>query len=252
MVLCGTCGYSYKEWEKVFYPEGMRNNAYLHYYAGIFPALEIDSTFYRMPTPFLLSKWKSQAPDLRFCLKAPRTLTHEISDWKGEANTFSIALDAMGENLAAVLFQFPQSFHRTEGNRLYLASLLDAFASFPKVVEFRHKEWGIDRVFESLDKRNTGFCVCDMPSLSALPCFQPVVTGGLGYVRFHGRNDAAWYGAGSAERYAYTYSAEELKKTLPIIRAIDDDAKETYLFFNNHPGGGATVNARTMMYLLKE
>lgn len=251
MTYVGTCGYAYKEWKDAFYPPNLRQEEYLSYYATVFPAVEIDSTFYRMPTPFLLSRFVQRAPTLRFAIKAPRTLTHQVEDFDGDSLAFSQALDVMASlgNLGAILFQFPQSFHYTKENRVYLERLLRNFEPFPRVVEFRHKEWGRESVWKGLDERRCGFCVVDEPSLSALPYMMPIATGDIGYIRFHGRNASSWY-LGGNERYSYLYDDDELKKTVPILREIESKCKETMVFFNNHPAGGATINARTMMSIL--
>ena len=89
-------------------------------------------------------------------------------------------------SLTALLFQFPQSFRYEPDNRVYLAGLLAEFSGYPSVVEFRSDAWMQNRVYDGLEARGAGICVCDLPSLRGLPKLVPVATGGRGYIRFHG------------------------------------------------------------------
>lgn len=250
MVLVGTCGYSYPEWKGVFYPEGTKSEDFLSSYAARFPLVEVDSTFYHMPTAKRMERMLLRSGELKFSLKAPRGLTHEIDDWKHEALLFKEALVPMVESgrLSAVLFQFPQSFRYIPENRFYLSFLLDEFQGTPAVVEFREQGWMRESVRSGLDGRGVGLCVSDYPRLSSLPRLSAVSTGGIGYLRLHGRNPL-WYEAGP-KRYDYTYSEGELKDLVPVIEAIDYGSKVTHVLFNNHPGGGAPVNALALEKLL--
>jgi uncharacterized protein YecE (DUF72 family) len=252
-ILCGTCGYDYPEWRSVFYPRGLPRGEFLSYYATQFAALEINSTFYRMPTEYQLRAMHSKSGGkLLFSVKAYRGLTHDIhTDWKNDAGLLKNALYPLMSDsvLAAVLFQFPQSFRYTPENRIYLDKLLAVFSEYPVVVEFRHTEWFSGRVFSGLDKRAAGLCLCDMPALKALPRFTPVVTGHTGYIRFHGRNAQNWYGCtgtAAVDRYRYCYTEAELRDTVPAICSLASRADQVFVFFNNHPDGAAAVNARVM------
>jgi len=253
--LIGTCGYAYPQWKGVFYPQGTKEEDFLTFYASRFPAVEVDSTFYRMPTAKQLSGMLAHGGgNLRFSIKAPRTLTHEIGVWKQDATLFKDALEPMmaDGSLTALLFQFPQSFRYEPDNRVYLAGLLAEFSGYPSVVEFRSDAWMQNRVYDGLEARGAGICVCDLPSLRGLPKLVPVATGGRGYIRFHGRNAGSWYGDSAVARYDYLYSETELASFVPAIRAIKGKTKTIHLFFNNHPAGNATVNAKTMMEILGE
>ena len=100
---------------------------------------------------------------------------------------------------------------------------------------------------------NTGFCVCDMPHLKSLPAFIPITTGGIGYIRFHGRNTENWYtnnGVNGSARYCYLYNNSELQETSLLIKSISVKSKITHVFFNNHPNGAAAVNAKQMKEIL--
>lgn len=199
-LLIGTSGYDYPEWKGVFYPEDLKRKDFLIFYATQFNALELNNTFYNMPTAErLLSFYERSEGKLSFSVKANRLLTHEIgADWQVAAEDFKDALKPLNEKerLSAVLFQLPESFHYTKDNRIYLAKLIAEFEGFPVMVEFRHKEWIRESVFEGLEKRKAGIVFCDMPQLKNLPDGTVMGTPFIGenaYIRLHGRNEGAWY-----------------------------------------------------------
>ena len=130
-ILIGTSGYDYPEWKGVFYPPEVKRADFLAYYATQFNAVELNNTFYNMPTAErLFSFYERSEGRLQFSIKVNRLLTHEIdSQWQNAADDFKTALRPLLEkdNLCAVLFQFPQSFHYTNYNRIYLAKIIAAF-----------------------------------------------------------------------------------------------------------------------------
>ena len=206
-----------------------------------------------MPTAErLLSFYERSEGRLNFSVKANRLLTHEIgADWQVAAEDFKTALTPLQEkdSLSSVLFQLPESFHYTKDNRIYLAKLIQEFEGFPVMVEFRHKEWIRDSVFEGLEKRKAGIVFCDMPQLKNLPDGTVMGTPFIGenaYIRLHGRNEGAWYQTGESPngsaRYCYDYSDEELAQFIPIIKAAGREGKKVQVYFNNHPNGSGAKN----------
>ena len=172
-LLIGTSGYDYPEWKGVFYPQDLKRKDFLKFYATQFNALELNNTFYNMPTAErLYSFYERSEGKLQFSVKANRLLTHEIdSTWQTAAEDFKTALTPLQgkDALSAVLFQLPESFHYTNDNRIYLAKLIQKFEGYPTLIEFRHREWIKESVFEGLEKRNAGLVFCDMPQLKNLP-----------------------------------------------------------------------------------
>lgn len=250
MIQLGTCGYSYPEWKTVFYPEDIKPSSFLSYYSTQFSTVEIDSTYYRIPTEQQMKAMVDKAPKLSFSVKAPSLLTHNIdNNWPKYGDSFISAVSAMGDNLKAVLFQFPQSFHYTVANRRYLGSVLSMFQSFPKVVEFRQKEWYKTSVFNGLEKFDTALGLAYQPKLPDLPPLEPIVTTNFSYLRFHSNDKSAWYEEGR-KRYDYLFSEEELSSTVPLINTISKKALNLYIYFNNHPGGKATQNVHMLEKLL--
>jgi len=108
--------------------------------------------------------------------------------------------------LAAILFQFPHSFHYTPDSRRHLSRLCEAFQELPKAVEFRGAEWQRPSVYEGLRRWNAAFVNVDTPRLPRLPEPGEEATADLGYVRLHGRNRANWWQGDNASRYDYLYS----------------------------------------------
>ena len=260
-LLIGTSGYDYPEWKGVFYPEDLKRKDFLIFYATLFNALELNNTFYYMPTAErLLSFYERSEGRLNFSVKANRLLTHEIgADWQTSAEDFKTALTPLQEkdSLSAVLFQLPESFHYTKDNRIYLAKLIQEFEGFPVMVEFRHKEWIRESVFEGLEKRKAGIVFCDMPQLKNLPDGTVMKTPFIGesaYIRLHGRNEGAWYQVGDSQngsaRYCYDYSDEELAQFVPIIKAAGREGKKVQVYFNNHPNGSGAKNAISLKKMI--
>ena len=249
-ILIGTSGYDYPEWKGVFYPEDLKRKDFLSYYATKFNALELNNTFYNMPTAErMLTFYERSEGRLSFSVKANRLLTHETgTEWQVVAEDFKDALKPLNEkeSLSAVLFQFPESFHYTNENRIYLAKVIGQFEGYPVVIEFRHREWIRESVFEGLEKRNAGIVFCDMPQLKNLPDGNAVKTPFIGsnaYIRLHGRNEGAWYANenGSA-RYSYDYSESELSRFVQIIEKAKLEGKKVQVYFNNHPNGSGAKN----------
>ena len=260
-ILIGTSGYDYPEWKGVFYPNDLKRKDFLSYYASQFNALELNNTFYNMPTAErLLSFYERSSGLLQFSIKANRLLTHEIDrNWQAAASDFLAAVAPLAEknSLCAVLFQFPQSFHYTDENRIYLAKLIAQFQGLPVVIEFRHVEWIKESVLQGLEQRSASLCFCDMPQLKALPDGKTIKAPFIGptaYIRLHGRNESAWYASDSSpngsSRYTYNYSDKELAAFVPVIKSAVISGKKPVVFFNNHPNGSGASNAKKIKELL--
>ncbi|NJN51701.1 MAG: DUF72 domain-containing protein [Gammaproteobacteria bacterium] len=158
----GTSGYSYKEWLGSFYPEALKTDAMLGYYAVRLPTVEINNTFYRMPRTQVLQSWCDAVPnDFRFVVKASRRITHQLrlNDAQEPTEYLARKLEALGDKLGAVLFQLPP-YLRKDMDRL--RSFLDVLPqALPSAFEFRHASWLDDEVFDLLAKRNRAICASE-------------------------------------------------------------------------------------------
>jgi len=192
-VLVGTSGYSYKEWKGPFYPDDLAAGRFLRFYAERLPTVEINNTFYRMPTAKLVSGWATEVPDaFTFALKAPQRITHiaKLKDAGESAGAFLRVARELGPRLGPLLFQLPP-FLRKDVPRL--ADFLDAVHALPEsktprpvriAFEFRHPSWFEDDVLEALRARDASLCVAEGEELAS----PLVATAGWGYVRL--RRDA--------------------------------------------------------------
>jgi uncharacterized protein YecE (DUF72 family) len=214
MVRTGTSGFNYPEWKGRFYPANLPASGMLAYYASRFDTVEINYTFYRMPTSKIVEGWASQVPDtFTFSLKAPKRITHDrrLKDCGDLVRGFCDVAGSLGHRLAPLLFQLGPSFKCDVG-------LLEAFlAQLPpgarSAFEFRHASWLTDAVYERLAARNLALCIADSEERHT----PMVATANYGYVRLRdeGYDDAqirAWAARVREEarwRDAYVYFKHE-------------------------------------------
>lgn len=240
----GTSGYDYGDWEG-FYPPGLPRGQRLPRYAERFAAVELNFTFYGIPSPAALERMVKATPEgFRFFVKAFREITHERT--LGESiERFLASLGPLREadRLGGILLQFPPSFRYNEDGRRYLAAVADRIPDRPLAVEFRDDSWIRSRVLTGMAARGLSFCAVDAPALPGLPSRDFPFTAEPAYLRFHSRNAGAWHGQGKAERYDYDYAEAELREWLPRIESLRERAKTLYAFFNNCHRGSAPRNA---------
>lgn len=256
MIKIGTSGFSYDDWVGPVYPPELPAREHLAFYANLFPTVELNVTYYRVPDPRTVQGWVRKTPDdFLFAVKAYQGLTHEreAPDFAGFVAALAPLVEA--RKLGCVLAQFPYSFHPRPESRDYLARLRAGFGELPVVVELRNAGWVtgemLEETFDLLHSLNLGYCCVDEPQLKGLMPPIAVVTSPVAYVRFHGRNAAKWYAHDEAwERYNYTYSEDELREWAPRIRELDAQAPLTLVYFNNHYTGQATKGARDLTQLM--
>jgi uncharacterized protein YecE (DUF72 family) len=221
--LVGTSGYSYKEWKGAFYPRELPAAAYLRYYAERLPTVEVNNTFYRMPTAKLVAGWAQQVPeDFVFAVKAPQRITHnaKLQNAYETTATFVRVAQELGPRLGPLLFQLPP-FLRKDVSRL--SAFLDECPKGPRYAfEFRHTSWFDEDVWATLRTHNASLCVAEGESLKS-----PVVaTADWGYVRL--RRDA--YPDDVLDAWAQTIAAQPWK--------------ETFVYLKHDEGAAPTVAAR--------
>ena len=251
----GTSGYDYPEWKDIFYPQKTKRSDFLSYYATKFNSLELNGTYYRMPTvEFIKDKINRTSGNVKFSIKTFQGLTHaqDKTQYQPLASEFKKAIEPLqaANLLISVLLQFPESFHYEKDERLYLDSLLKEFSGVPVIVEMRNTKWQNDQVYNTLRQRQIGWCISDNPKLKNLPELDYVITSPIAYMRFHGRNAQMWYKGDNVTRYDYLYNDSELQSFIEPIRHLLKNTKIVQLFFNNHAKSYATINARKIELLL--
>ncbi len=251
-IFIGTSGFSYPDWQGVFYPPGLSKQEWLKFYAEHFEFCELNFSYYRMPQMEQMEKFLNYP--LKYAVKAHKSMTHDRQEAKAARQDFYEAVKVLQEDdhLVAVLLQFPFSFAYTPENRMYLQELLSDLTSLPLVVEFRHPAWVKNSVFEQLKKYSWGVSMLDSPQLSGgMPAFD-AVTSEIAYLRFHGRNKDNWWQGDNVSRYDYEYKLKELEAWLPRITAMSQQARTTYVAFNNHARGQAIKNAYQLRTILNK
>lgn len=229
----GTSGWSYDHWEGVFYPPGLKQSERLGFYIRHFDTVEINNTFYRLPSEPAFERWKDVAPQgFIYSLKGSRYITHmkKLKDPREPLNLFIHRANIMGNTLGPILFQLPPRWKCNP-------SRLESFVrNLPKgirfVFEFRDRTWFSEEVYEILRNGGTALCLYSMPGFET-----PVeTTASFVYIRFHG----------SDILYGGRYSKDELKRWADIIEGFMDSGLDVYTYFNNDAFGNAVFNAREL------
>ena len=232
----GCSGFYYREWKEIFYPTGLPQRDWFKFYCENFNTIEINATFYKMPTEKSLSKWHNDSPeDFLFTLKAPRLITHykQLKNCTDDLNRFvEISNNAIKEKLACILFQFPPLFSYTE-ERLEL--LVNLRQKIPQpVVEFRHASWWDDHIYQQLTKAGIVFSGQDHPKNLPTELIANLQTV---YYRFHG----------NPVLYKSKYSIDAIQQ---FIAQIPSTSKQVFVYFNNTWGSSAIQNAKELKELL--
>ena len=269
----GTAGWSYPSntgtWNGVFYPKrSPRGFDELAYYAEHFDAVEVNSSFYRMLEPAQSDAWLRRTPaSFLFAVKLFQKFTHPDMYLKRGAAEWNVSRDdfdlfrrglaplADADRLAAVLVQFPPSFHADGDTRGYLEWLLGGLSAYAVAVELRHKSWSDDATTTRalLEATRAAWVLIDEPKFQSSIRQQntDASTGPapLAYLRLHGRNAANWWEHDHADdRYNYLYSREELRPFADSAARAAASGKRTLVMFNNHFSAKAVANAALLKH----
>jgi uncharacterized protein YecE (DUF72 family) len=260
----GTAGWSYKDWDGVFYPPGMLSRKVhpLEYLARFFDTTEINTSFYGPLKPELAKLWCRKVAAVNssflFTAKLYRAFTHSpiavmeptsaatIRPTDDDEASTREGLDALATEgrLGALLIQFPVSFKNTSLNREYLDRLLRQFIEYPRVVEVRDSSWNNAETLAAFTQKNVSFCNIDQPVLGRSLAPTEHVTALIAYVRLHGRNYDQWFDSDNRnDRYNYLYKEKELEEWKERIENVAQRAQTTYVITNNHFESKAGVNA---------
>jgi uncharacterized protein YecE (DUF72 family) len=287
LIRVGTSGWNYPTgrgtWNGLFYPARRpRGFDELAWYAEHFDSVEVNSTFYRMPEAPLTARWLIRTPaSFVFAVKLFQKFTHPdmylaqagAKDWNlssGDIDLFRAGVDPLADagRLAALLVQFPPSFHAIPETREYLDWLLNGFSDYPLAVELRHESWRESAAATETRLAASGatWVLADdpftrLPAASRTPesragaaaprpsaAWEP----DLVYIRLHGRNREMWWKheAAAEDRYNYLYSSDELQPVAAAVSGAAARGRRVLVYLNNHFSAKAVANAAVLKHQL--
>jgi uncharacterized protein YecE (DUF72 family) len=236
--LIGTSGWVYRHWRGPFYPPDLPQKRWFEFYARHFATVEINNTFYRLPSEAAFDAWREQAPPgFAYALKASRFLTHvkRLVDPAAPLERFLSRARRLSNHLGPILYQLPPNWH------INLERLDRFLALLPRdlthAVEFRDPSWLIEPTFELLTWHGVGFCIMSLPGVEC-----PVrATAPTVYIRLHG----------AEQTYADRYSLDQLRDWAGVVRRFLAEGHQVFVYFNNDAWGFAVVNALELRELLR-
>jgi uncharacterized protein YecE (DUF72 family) len=277
----GTCSWADEALSKHFYPPKLPAKERLAYYADYFDTVEVDSTYYRLPSESMVQGWAERTPDgFTMHVKAFGLMTrHPVKvevlpedlrdampvDERGRVDrpprelrgeVFRRFLEALAPlrdagKLGGILFQLPPYVVFKSHSFDYLEWARGQLGSDAMLVEFRHRSWLEEdnraETLSFLERIGAAYVTVDAPksddAKNLIPTI-PAVTNGVAYVRFHGRNLGTWNkrGGSAAERFDYLYSDAELEEWVPTLRELAGESQEAYAFFNNNASSADPEN----------
>ncbi|WP_299227950.1 DUF72 domain-containing protein [Sulfurihydrogenibium sp.] len=233
----GCSGFFYYGWKGRFYPLDLKPNQWFTYYATKFKTVEINSTFYNFPKKISIKRFYKISPeDFKFSVKVNKAITHikRFNDVQKDLNEFyEIVSQNLEEKLGVFLFQLPPSFKYSEDNLEKILSQIDK--RYKNAIEFRHKSWWNQEVYDAFRKENLIFCSISAPKLPE----KLIQTSTDLYIRFHGK---VWYN--------YQYSKDELISWAEKIKNLEYE--NSFIYFNNDYNAYAPKNALELIELLNK
>jgi len=245
----GTSGYSFADWVGIVYPQSVKQGDFLSHYARLFDAVEVNVTYYRVPSPQMFAGMlRKVSPDFSFVVKLPKEMTHEREKLAETAAPFARAVGPLVDagQLGGLLAQFPWAFKPSPTSLDHLKRLAESLAGIkaPVNIEFRHASWYTEETYATLRNLGLGFVNVDLPALPDLPAPSSVVISDVAYFRLHGRNRRTWWSRGEGDaRYDYLYEQGELEDWVPRIQEGTTQARACYIFANNCHLGQSVANA---------
>jgi uncharacterized protein YecE (DUF72 family) len=228
-VIIGTSGWQYRDWRGLFYPPKLPQRLWLEHYAEFFATVESNNAFYRLPERETFVKWRERTPpDFRWAVKASRFLTHikRLREPEEPVARLMGRAEGLEHRLDTILLQLPPTLKAD-------ADLLrECLAQFPGgtrvAVEPRHESWWTDEIRALLERYGAALCWADRDEKDVAPLWR---TADWGYLRFH-RGVENW-----------RYRPETLQLWADRLAATWAPAEDVLVYFNNDPGGAATVDA---------
>lgn len=231
----GTSGYQYRHWRGIFYPADLAQGRWLAYYSARFDTVEINNTFYHLPSPESFDRWREQAPEhFLYALKFSRYGTHmrKLKDPEEPIGRFMDLARRLDRFLGPILVQLPPHWRI---NPARLSGFLDSVPSEQRwAIEFRDASWLHDEVYAILREHNAALCVHDL-----FEDHPHRITADWVYWRFHGTSG-----------HAGDYSPERLRSAADQVREHLARGLDVFVYFNNDVHGHAIANALALRRLL--
>ncbi len=233
----GTSGWHYSHWRGPFYPAGFPPAKMLRFYAERFDSVEINNSFYRLPTTEALKLWCKETPEnFCFAVKASRYITHnkKLTDPQESVKRFMLQIRKLRKKLGPILFQLPPGWKLN-------ADRLDEFLrALPRkhryVVECRNPTWNVPEIYATLHRHNSAYCIFELAGFQS-----PMeITADFAYIRLHGPGN----------KYQGSYSDEQLHAWARQIQAWRKKLKHVFIYFDNDQAGFAAQNAMKLKQIL--
>ena len=227
----GTSGWHYAHWRGPFYPEDLAASKMLRWYVQHFDSVELNNTFYRLPTDDALKIWHEQTPpNFCFALKASRYITHRkrLLDPENTVKNFLPKIEKLGEKLGPILFQLPPRWHANAERLEQLLEILPRKHQY--AFEFRDASWNHATIYGLLHRYNAAYCISEIAGYQS-----PLeVTADFAYVRLHGPGERAYQG---------DYSKAQLRRWAKQIQDWKSTLQQVFFYFDNDQFGFAAKNA---------
>jgi len=231
----GTSGWNYPHWKGPFYNDDVPKTRWLEFYAQHFQTVEVNATFYRLPKPVTIDKWRQETPEgFLWSVKASRYITHikKLRDLHDSLRRFYDITDRFEEKLGPVLFQLPPSLKYNENVFTEFCDQLKPERRY--ALEVRYPDWIEERALSKLRDFHIAFCISD--TAGRFP-YAEAITADFIYIRLHG----------ARMLYGSDYSEEELQQW---AGKVERWKKETYIYFDNDYAGYAPKNAARLKEIL--
>jgi len=228
----GCSSYYNRQWQGIFYPEGLPTNEWFAYYCTQFNTYELNSSFYKFPTKRSLQAWYRKSPEgFKYSIKAPKIITHTkkfVACGKELAQFYAASESGLKDKLVCVLFQLPPSYHYSPKRLELIIASVDS--GFRNAIEFRHASWWTDEVFETFRQHKLAFCSVNYPGLPT----DILATTPTAYARLHG-NPRLFYSE---------YSDADLQSVVHQLDSLHLD--DAFVYFNNTASPAGIMNALTI------
>jgi uncharacterized protein YecE (DUF72 family) len=236
-IYIGTSGWNYHHWLGPFYPEKFPAAEMLKFYAQYFNTVELNNSFYHLPTVNAFKTWRETVPDnFRFAVKGSRFITHmkKLKAPKTSTNKFFARVKYLEEKAGPILFQLPPHWRL---NLERLATFLERMPNkYRYACEFREHSWFTDEVYALLRHEGVALCLYQMTGWTS----PQETTADFIYVRLHGTEST----------YGGSYPKSALSAWAELIKQWTAESKDVYFYFNNDPEGHAVKNALTLLDLV--